>query len=352
MFKRRFIEDLRPGERLADFFVASDKELARTQNGKAFLRLHLSDRTGRLPAVAWDDAESLWKSFDDGSVVKVETELGTYRGQEQFTVFRLRRATPEEIEEEAYLPSSRRPLGEMEAELQEVVSGVRDPWLQALLARFFSPGSEGLRRYVRHTAATGVHHAYVGGLLEHVLEMVRIARTLCSLHPEYVNEDLVVAAVLLHDVGKLEEYAMDGMAFRQTDLGRLYGHLYQGARWVEQEAAAIDGFPEPLAQELIHCILSHHGLQEHGAVVVPQTLNAQVLHYADLVSARLNQFRQLIEGKGRQATLETWSEFDRFLGVRAFRGFLEPPAGAQHSPEGSPDALPGAGPEAMGATGR
>lgn len=328
MPKERFIEDLQPGERLVDFFVASDKELARTQTGKPFLRFTLSDRTGRLPAVAWEDAEELWKSFEDGSVVKVETELRTYRGQEQLTVYRLRPARPEEIEEEAYLPTSRHSLESLEAELRDVVASVRDPWLQALLQRFFGDGSPTLRLFVRHTAAIGVHHAYVGGLLEHVLEMVRIARTLCSLHPEYVNEDLVTAAVLLHDIGKLHEYAISAMTFRQTDLGRLHGHLYQGARWVEQEIAAIDGFPEALAQELLHCILSHHGLQEHGAVVVPQTLNAQIVHHADLVSARLNQFRQLIEGRARQEPRGAWSEYDRFLGLRAYRGFLGTQAGS------------------------
>lgn len=337
MYKRRFVEDLQPGERLVDLFVATEKELARTQNGRVFLRLYLSDRTGRLPAVAWEDAEALWKSFEDGNVVKVEGEVTTYRGQEQLTIFRLRKARPEEVEDEAYLPASRHPLEAMEAELHEVVASVQDPWLQTLLQRFFGPDSPTLHRFVRHTAATGVHHAYVGGLLEHVLEMVRIARTLASLHPEYVNKDLIVTAVLLHDIGKLDEYTMESMAFRQTDLGRLYGHLYQGARRVEEEIRAIEGFPEPLAQELIHCILSHHGLLEHGAVALPQTLNAQIVHHADLVSARLNQFRQLMEGRGRREDQDPWSEFDRFLGVRAYRGFLDvAPLAADEPPEEAP----------------
>jgi len=340
MYKRRFVEDLQPGERLVDLFVATDKELARTQNGRVFLRLYLSDRTGRLPAVAWEDAESLYKSFEDGNVVKVEGEVTTYRGQEQLTIFRLRKARPEEIEEEAYLPASRRPLEAMAAELQQVVASVQDPWLQALLQRFFGPDSPVLDRFIRHTAAIGVHHAYVGGLVEHVLEMVKIARTLASLHPEYVNEDLIVTAVLLHDIGKLDEYTMDSMAFRQTDLGRLHGHLYQGARRVEEAIRAIEGFPDALAQELIHCILSHHGQLEHGAVALPQTLNAQIVHYADLASARLNQFRMLLEGRGGREDQDAWSEFDRFLGVRAYRGFLDaapPAAGEPEDPPPSPN---------------
>jgi len=337
MYKRRFVADLEPGERVGDLFVATEKELARTQSGKVYLRLALSDRTGRLPAVAWEDAEAIYQRFEDGSVVHVEGEVTTYRGQTQLTVFHLRPARPEEVEEEAYLPVSRYPLEAMAAELDEVVVSVQDPWLQALLQRFFGPDSPTRAQFLRQTAATGVHHAYLGGLLEHVLEMVRIARTLAALHPEYVNEDLIVSAVLLHDIGKLDEYTLEAMTFRQTDLGRLYGHLYLGARRVEEAIAEIEGFPPALAQELIHCILSHHGLLEHGAVALPQTLNAQIVHYADLVSARLNQFRQLLEGRGRREAHEAWTEFDRLLGLRAYRGFLN------QEPSGGPGEINGLG---------
>lgn len=321
MGKTQFVRDLRPGLSLSEYFVAEGKNLGYTGNGKPFLRLQLADRSGSVPAICWENVQAFAEAFQNGEVVKVHGLTSVYRDQLQVTITRLRRAREDEIDAADFIPASRYPVETMLEDLRGVIATIHNPWLAQLLRRVFDPEGELLPRFARQTAARGIHHAYVGGLLEHTLEMVRIAETLVELHPEYTNREMVIAAILLHDIGKLDEYSLNGMSFEQTVAGRLAGHLYLGARRVEAMIQEIPGFPEALAQELIHCILSHHGELEFGAVTTPKTLNAYIVHLADWVSARLNQFRSLYDR--HPAGAGDWTAVDRHLGLRAYRGFFD-----------------------------
>lgn len=313
------MKDLVPGTVITGFFAADRKEMGETSAQKPFLRCVFRDRTGEVLGVCWEEAEAVAAQFENGDVVKVRGRVGTYHEKLQLTVEKLRKASRDEVEPADYLPASRFSIEEMVDELRRVVGSVEDPWLRKLLHVVFSrPGV--VERYSRHTAALGIHHAYVGGLLEHVLEMVRLVEAMAALHPEYTDRDLLVAGVLLHDIGKLEEYEMRGVGFNQSNSGQLLGHIYMGARWVEERIAEIEGFPASLRQELLHLILSHHGEIEFGAVSTPKTMNAWVLHMADLTSARLNQFRKLYDN---HSTAEgDWTQYDRYLKTRAYLGFL------------------------------
>ncbi|MBE3598975.1 MAG: HD domain-containing protein [Limnochordaceae bacterium] len=332
MAKQYWIGSLKRGDSVLDFFAAQDKALATTADNRRYLRLRLGDRTGWMSAVAWDNGPQLFEAFENGDIVRVMGEVEEYRGKLQIRVHKLRAATPSDrLDAADFLPSSRFPASELVRRLDGVIEQVANPWLHELLRRLLGPGGLLREAYGRTSAAREVHHAYLGGLLEHVLEMVDIGLTLSRLHPEYANPDVVVTAILLHDVGKLYELDQQGHGFVYTREGELLGHVYLGARLVEAHARAIEHFPDDLREELVHCVLSHHGSAEHGAPVLPRTMNAWIVYLADEASARLNQVRRLYErvdaggGPG-----DGWSEYDPRLGIRAYTGFT------RSAPEGEP----------------
>lgn len=324
MAKQHWIGSLRRGDAVLDFFAAQDKVLATTaDNSRRYLRLRLGDRTGWIPALAWDNATQLYEAFENGDIVKVMGVVEEFRGRLQVRIHKLRAATAQDpIDPADFLPSSRFPVQKMLERLDGVIDEVKNPYLQQLLKLTLGPQGKARQAFAHASAAKEVHHAYIGGLLEHVLEMVGVARALCSLHPEYTDPDLVTAAILLHDIGKLQEFEQQGHGFAYTRPGELLGHVFLGARWVEEQARSVPGFPEELLEELLHCILSHHGLLEHGAPVLPRTMNAWIVYLADDASAKLNQVRRLYErAESGGGAGDGWSEYDPRLGIRAYTGF-------------------------------
>lgn len=332
MAKQHWIGSLRRGDAILDFFAAQDKVLATTaDNSRRYLRLRLGDRTGWLPALAWDNATKLYEAFENGDIVKVMGVVEEFRGRLQVRIHKLRAATAQDpIDPADFLPSSRFPVQKMLHRLDSVIDEVKNPYLQQLLKLVLGPQGKVRQAFANASAAKEVHHAYIGGLLEHVLEMVSVGQALCSLHPEYTDPDLVTAAILLHDIGKLQEFEQQGHGFAYTRPGELLGHVFLGARWVEEHARSVPGFPEELLEELLHCILSHHGLLEHGAPVLPRTMNAWVVYLADDASAKLNQVRRLYErAESGGGAGDGWSEYDPRLGIRAYTGFA-------HNAQGEP----------------
>ncbi|MEW6045220.1 MAG: HD domain-containing protein [Bacillota bacterium] len=323
MAKQYWIGSLKRGDTVLDYFAAQDKVLATTADRRRYLRLRLGDRTGWLPALAWDNAAKLYEAFENGDIVRVLGEVEEFRGRLQLKVHKLRAATLEDhVDPADFLPSSRFPAEQMLKRLDDLIAQVTNAWLRQLLLNLLGPQGRMRQAYCTSSAAKEVHHAYIGGLLEHVLEMAEVGRALSSLHPEYTDPDLVTAAILLHDIGKLQEFEQQGHGFVYTRPGELLGHVFLGARLVEAHARAIPGFPDDLLEELLHCILSHHGLPEHGAPVMPRTMNAWIVYLADEASAKLNQVRRLYDraGSGGGAG-EGWSEYDPRLGIRAYTGF-------------------------------
>ena len=323
--KQHWIAGLKRGQSLIDFFAAQDKALATTSDQRRYLRLRLGDRTGWLPAVAWENAEQLFQAFDDGDIVKVMAEVEEFKGRLQLRIRQLRRARADEgVDPADFWAASRFSVPEMLARLDRIVAEVSNPWLRRLLEMTVGERGSARRAFAEAAAAKEVHHAYLGGLLEHVLEMVTLGRALASLHPDYADQDVVTTAIVLHDVGKVFELQRQGGHFAYSREGELLGHIYLGARFVEEQVAHIPQFPPDLREELLHCLLSHHGSLDRGAPVLPRTMNAWIVHLADDASAKLNQVRRLYEriqmGAGDR---QGWSEFDQRLGIRAYAGFLQ-----------------------------
>jgi 3'-5' exoribonuclease len=292
------------GDDFTLFLIVNKCEIKTSKNGKSFLNLELRDRTVTLPAKIWDNVESSFLKLKDGAIVKVAGTIEEFNNAPQIRIEKWRVATSEDdISPEDFLPKSRRALPSMIEEFEQVINSVNNHFLHRLLKNIFSEDS--LRKYTRTPAGKGWHHAYIHGLLEHTLEIVRICDLMCSIHPE-INRDLLVSGALLHDFGKTEELTYD-TAFDYTDKGKLIGHIMIGAIAVEKSASAIENFPIELKERLIHLVLSHQGKLEYASPVEPKTLEAIVLYQADELSAKTNAYKSAIEAEKNKGS--KWTKF-------------------------------------------
>jgi 3'-5' exoribonuclease len=315
-----FITELLDGEPVTSFFLARQIQIRQRRSGESFLTLILADRTGEYPAVMWDGVDDAVRALADGDIVKAQAVLGAYNGAPQLTVTRLRKATADEIALEDYLPRSDRDPAVLLAELEAAVEDVRQPHLRRLLQELLAdPVTR--TALTSAPAAKAIHHAVLGGLLEHTVSVVGLCRLLADYYPP-VNRDLLVAGAILHDLGKIRELRWDRV-FEYTDVGRLLGHITLGVLLVEERIRAIPDFPADLANSLLHCILSHHGELEWGSPKRPKTLEAIVLHYAENLDGKINSFVSFSK-RYPDPQHPGWTQFnkalDRYL-------YFAPPAG-------------------------
>jgi len=277
--------------------------------GEYFLKLTLGDVSGRVKAVMWepptgDDAVAA------GDVVFLRGSANEYHGL-QVVVSDLRKLDPARVNRAFFQPVAGRKTEEMAAELKGIYEEeIQDKCLRVLLQAFFGD-EDFLKKFSLAPAARTIHHNWVGGLLEHTLEVAALCRSLADLYPDQVNRDLLLAGALLHDSGKIEEYRQDSLSFEFSDRGKLVGHISIGKELLDQKLAGLPDFPAELKLELEHMLLTHHGQRDWGSPEVPKTINAFALFHADLVSARMNQFIGIM--KNHQAGSGDWTEWDRFL---------------------------------------
>ena len=293
------IADLRAGTELAhEPFLLHDVVRRQSKDGRPFLLATLRDRSGQMAGVYWDVPLSVDVWARPGLAVLVSGRVNLYKDALQVNISALERANG--LDMTAFLPASQRPPGEMLAELRQLIDGLSAPW-RSLVARLLLDG-EVAERFAVAPAARGMHHAYVGGLLEHTLSMAAVARLL-AVHYPYVNLDLLLSGVLLHDLGKADAYALDE-GFGHSDDGRMVGHILRGALLVERTADELN-FPPDERQQLLHLIASHHGTQEWGSPVVPRTLEAVLLHQIDLLDSRIGGYLDHVRNDANGGTWTT-----------------------------------------------
>jgi 3'-5' exoribonuclease len=301
-----------------------DRRLKR--DGGEFLRLTLGDRSGQVVAMVWDGVREVAPLVATGRPVRV---IGRYvvhpRYGAQLNLRALRPAEAGTYTLEDLLDGPLRDAEHMEAELRELIATIQQPHLRALLERLIGTRSQRWPAYRDAPAAKFYHQAYRHGLLEHCLTVGQAVSAISATFPG-LDRDVAVAGALLHDIGKLEAYTSDPANIDLTDDGRLQGEIALGYYRVRREIDAIDGFPESLAQALLHIILSHHGTLEHGSPVLPATREATLVHMIDNLGGRLGSFDRL-EKELPDGT--RWSGFDRALGGGAFFGGREPLEEAQ-----------------------
>lgn len=304
-----FVTELVEGESVTSFFLAKQVQLRQRRKGGSFLSLVLADRTGEVPAVLWEGAEEAAAELAEGDIVKAQGVLGAYQGEQQLTLSRLRPAIPDEVSRDDYLPRSSQDSAVLLASLRETVEGLREPHLQQLL-RDLLADADFVEALISAPAAKAIHHAVLGGLLEHTASVTGLCRLLADYYP-VLDRDLLLTASILHDVGKIHELTWDRL-FDYTDAGRLLGHITLGTMLVEQRIRAIPDFPEPLAQRLLHCILSHHGELEWGSPKRPKTLEALVLHYAEDMDGKINSFLSFSQSHP-DPQHPGWTQFNKAL---------------------------------------
>ncbi|NLV74802.1 MAG: HD domain-containing protein [Chloroflexi bacterium] len=256
-------------------FMLREKTLYKTRAGNLMLRTLLADKSGTIAGVLFDVQQAVADKLEVGSGVEVSGQIGEFRNQLQVNMDSIVPTKLVDLSE--FLPTAQRPRDEMLAELDALLADIRNPHLAHLLSQLLD-NPELRAQFISAPASKFNHHACVGGLLEHTLSVARIVLAACGLYPN-VDQDLALCGALLHDIGKVRAY--DPLTFGFTDEGALWSHLYIGASMVEQAIAACPGFPAELRLRVVHAILSHHGKYENGSPVIPMTVEAIILHYAD-----------------------------------------------------------------------
>jgi 3'-5' exoribonuclease len=297
--KDMMVADLgsRENREITGFFVAGLKQVRTGKDGGRYLALTLVDRTGQIDARMWDIDDV--GEFEAGDVVKVQGDVSRFNEKLQVKVKKIRRATAGEFTLSDFVPQSERDIDEMWAELQGWVAGFRDPDLKALVEAFLK--DEEIARQLREApAAKGLHHAWIGGLLEHILSLMGMCELAVQHYPE-ANRDLLLTGVVLHDIGKLRELSW-GTSFDYTLEGQLLGHITIGIGMIEQKIAGIPKFPAAKRLLVEHLVLSHHGEYEYGSPKLPMTAEAILLHYLDNLDAKMQTVRNELkraEANGR-----------------------------------------------------
>ncbi len=315
--KKVFVSELQEGSRVREMFLLARKNLAETKAGKPYLSLTLMDRTGEIEARVWDNAPALDRVAEVGDVVVVQAVAKSYQNQVQLTISGLQRVEQDQVSLADFMPASKRPPAEMRQELTSLIASVSDPGLHQLLDNLFQ--GEVLAQFCQAPAAKKMHHAYIGGLLEHTLSVAGMAEKTAAHYPG-LDRDLLLCGALVHDIAKIREFSYSSLPFAYTDSGRLLGHLVLGVEMVREAARGIDDLSRLRLDALAHIIVSHHGRHEFGAPVLPMTPEAILLHHLDDMDAKMNYMEGLREKQEEPGWTDFQRPLERFLYLHPLEG--------------------------------
>ncbi len=315
--KKTFIELIKPGDAVDDLFVLSEKVMSRKKDGGSFISIMLTDRTGKLKGVIWDDVDQFSTSPVCGDFVHVRGSVSEYRGVPQLVIKSMIVHPSDAVQLADFLPATRRNVDAMMGRLLKLTDSIQTPEIKSLLYEFW--GDEAfLVRFKSAPAAKRMHHAYLGGLLEHTLSLAILSDRVAD-HYTGIDRDLLMAGAMLHDIGKIEEFKYD-VRIDYSDAGRLISHIVIGVGMVEKKISAMDNFPEKLALLLKHMVVSHHGQKELGSPETPKTLEAVLLNYLDEIDSKINGIREFMES---QDANEDWTSYHRPLERFFYKGGLK-----------------------------
>ncbi len=287
-----YITSLREGEQVREIYLCKNKVNAKTKTGKTYYSISLQDKTGTIDAKIWDLSSGI-DHFEAMDYISVEGEVTVYQGALQLNIRRVRLAHEGEFDPADYLPSSPYNEEDMFKKLLRFADSIKNPYLSQLVKSFFVDDASIVKAFRKHSAAKSIHHNFVGGLLQHTLRVTEMCDFYCQRY-EMLQRDLLLTGALLHDIGKLKELA-DFPNNDYTDAGQLIGHIVLGYQMVEEHIAQIPGFPEKLASEVGHLILSHHGELEYGSPKKPALIEAVALNFADNTDAKLEAMSELLD---------------------------------------------------------
>ncbi|MDZ7625310.1 MAG: HD domain-containing protein [Ignavibacteriaceae bacterium] len=298
------LNTLSKNDKIDHFLLIRRIDLRNTRSGSDFLSTELGDKTASINANIWEGFAELAARGKVGDVVKVAGTIEEYQGSLQIRVSSIRLSKESDnVKPIDFLPVSKRNVDEMKKEFDQKLKSISEKHLKKLLPNIFNEDRFG--KFCLAPAGKSWHHAYIHGVLEHTLEIIKICELMCEFHPE-LNRDLLISGAMLHDMGKIEELSYDS-AFEYTDKGKLIGHIVIASNIVRDEIKKIADFPVELENNLIHLILSHQGKLEHASPVVPKTAEAIALYQADELSAKVNAYKGAIEAELKPDS--NWTKF-------------------------------------------
>jgi 3'-5' exoribonuclease len=352
--KSPFVRELKPDEIATAIFLVSTKEVRQKRTGEPYLSLVLSDRTGEIDCKMWDNVADVLETFERDDFVKVKGLMQLYNNRPQFTIHKLRRVEEHEVDPRDFFPASLQEPDAMWAELRSTVSAVRNDNIRRLLDSFLDDPDIAARYRVAPAAKT-IHHAFRSGLLEHVVSLLKLAKLVgphyAALHNGAIDMDLLIAGIVLHDIGKIYELSYE-RGFGYSPEGQLIGHIALAIRMLGDKLRAFPDFPETLRNLIEHMVLSHHGQLEFGSPKVPIFPEALLLHYLDDMDSKMECMRVQIE---RDPQAEGYfSAYSSALGRVSLRKarYLDSnrPANAEQESDRSADADAGSNSEFINST--
>jgi len=313
------------GDVLEDVFVVSGKQLSAASNGSHFIKVNVSDRTTQVNARMWKANRDLFNSLPDAGFIRIRGKLENYQNNIQFIIEQFWPAKIGTYDISDLLPHTNKDIPAMCRKLTEILESIQNRHLSALVNCYLED-EELMKNMCRSPAAMSMHHAFIGGLLEHTLNAIEVADAIVRFYPG-LNRDLVITGIFLHDIAKTWELSYES-AFSYTDGGQLVGHIVKSVLWVEQKARDAERvlgekIPQNLIDVLQHIIISHHGVPEFGAVKTPATPEAIAVHHIENMDAKLMSSLSATRGD-RPAGEGTWTEYLKGFGGRLYRPDVAP----------------------------
>ncbi len=312
--KKKFITDIRAGDWVDDIFVLSEKILSQKKDGNNFLNITLSDKTGTIKGVVWDNVDQIAAGITSGDFAHVNGSVSEYRGTLQVVIKIMEPFPSDRIDPSDFLPQTSRDIEGMFERLVKRMNSITTDYLKALIDAFFKD-KEFVNKFKTAPAAKKMHHAYIGGLLEHTLSMTSLADKIAG-HYSGINRDLLLSGAILHDIGKVDEFEYQ-FKIDYSDKGRLLNHIVIGLKMVDEKLSEIKYFPEDQVLLLKHLIVSHHGTREFGSPEPPKTIEAVLLNYIDEIDSKVNAIRDFIASEDPD---ETWTSYHRLLERHFYKG--------------------------------
>jgi 3'-5' exoribonuclease len=293
---------------ITSLFVVAVKQVKSKTHGELYLSVILADRSGQLQANMWDNVQDTISAFEQDDFVKVKGVIHKYNGRWQLTIHKMRKLGESEIDYSDYLPKTSKDIDQLWRTLEDYVASFENPWLKALLNEFMADEAI-VTAYKNAPAAKTLHHAFVGGLLDHVVSLFTVCDLASRNYPQ-VNRDLLLSGAFLHDIGKLHELTYQ-RSIAYTTEGQLLGHMIIELEMLHEKMARVPGFPPELKILLEHMIISHHGQYEFGSPKLPMFPEALMLHYMDDLDSKMESMRAQFE---REAEFDSpWASYNPSL---------------------------------------
>lgn len=303
----KFIKELAEGNNIQGVYLCKSKLSTETKNGKPYDSLILQDKTGTLDTKVWEPYSPGIGEYAAGDYIEVVGEIIIFNGAKQAKLTRIRKCQEGEYDPADYLPCTEKNIGEMYEQVLSYIDSMQNESLKKLLQSLFVEDENFIKAFKNSSAAKMVHHGFIGGLLEHTLSVTNLCNYFAGAYP-LIKRDLLITAALCHDIGKVREIS----AFPEndyTDEGQLLGHIVVGVEMISEKIRMIEGFPEKLANELKHCIVSHHGELEYGSPKKPALIEAVALNFADNADAKLETITEVL----KNSDSANWLGYNKFL---------------------------------------